>query len=224
MRTILFFFLFVGLAYITVRSGLGSLFADGFGAAPEVNVAQEPAAETAAAATEWPEAAERKTPRPTADADRGEPELLGVESGSHESVPRRLELVRASVLMLDESIEPPADSGIPFPGKVVDLMISATMPPSSSPPELLNKDDLVELVHEHYPDGTRRAGRGGTVELTLLVDATGTVDDVIIEDRLSFNELNLAAVNVAKGMRFAPAVELGRNVESEVEFTLTFQP
>lgn len=111
---------------------------------------------------------------------------------------------------------------IPFPGEVVEAMLSP--PIQSFPPRLQNPDEVVELVHQHYPGRLREAGFGGRVVLALVIDATGSVRQQRVASPSNFSELNVAALEVGRRMEFSPARQLGRKVESELMFPVVFRP
>jgi TonB family protein len=113
---------------------------------------------------------------------------------------------------------------IPFPGEVVEAMLSSQVPPQSFPARLRNPDEVVDLVYRHYPPRLREAGFGGRVVLALVVDATGSVRQQRVAGPSNFTELNAAALEVGRRMEFSPARQLGRNVESRLMFPVVFRP
>jgi TonB family protein len=118
----------------------------------------------------------------------------------------------------------PAAERPPYLGEVVELGLTAAEPGRSIPARLRNRDEVVRLLHEHYPPQLRRGGFGGTVVLSLLVDEAGAVHEARVARSSGFPELDAAAKRVAAGMRFAPEQRLGRISTTWVEFPLVFRP
>lgn len=75
-------------------------------------------------------------------------------------------------------------------------------------PKLLNRDELLANLRKFYPEPERRAGRQGSVLVTLHIGVDGRVDPVDIAHSAG-TAFDSAAREVAKRMRFSPAI--GRN-------------
>ena len=74
-----------------------------------------------------------------------------------------------------------------------------------------------------YPRDARKRKSEGDVEVRILVDATGSVDDVTIESGTSDESLNRAALDAAHTMRFRAAQQGGRPVAVWFNYRFTFR-
>jgi TonB family protein len=74
-----------------------------------------------------------------------------------------------------------------------------------------------------YPSGLRSIPPGG-VELLLLINERGEVDDIKITHRLPLEELNTIAVQAARRIRFTPGLTNGVRTSMWVRLTIGFQP
>jgi protein TonB len=78
-------------------------------------------------------------------------------------------------------------------------------------------------VEPRYPQQASRNGITGTVTLRLLIDETGTLNDVSVvaaKPEAIFDEAAMAAF---RDMRFSPARKGGRAVRSRVHITVEFE-
>lgn len=96
--------------------------------------------------------------------------------------------------------------------------------PRDVDPRPKNDREIARLLREHYPDDLRERAVTGEVSVWLFIDDGGAVEDARIlepSDRKAFNE---AALEVARRMRFEPAVRDGEPVGVWVARTLRFEP
>lgn len=77
--------------------------------------------------------------------------------------------------------------------------------PFTEPPQLLNRDEVVQLAKASYPEQVKAEGFAGTPTVRLYVDETGAVQARRIERSSAIPALDAAALKVADAMRFAPA-------------------
>jgi TonB family protein len=77
--------------------------------------------------------------------------------------------------------------------------------PFTSPPELINRDQLARLARERFPERVRSEGFGGTPTVRMYVDTSGAVLSRRIERSSAIPALDSAALEVADSIRFAPA-------------------
>lgn len=77
--------------------------------------------------------------------------------------------------------------------------------PHDSKPQLTNPIEVRSLFMKRYPPALRDAGVGGTVEVSLLVDASGVPTDVRVVRGSGHPDLDRATVEVQRGLRFRPA-------------------
>jgi TonB family protein len=74
-----------------------------------------------------------------------------------------------------------------------------------------------------YPAGTKAVPHG-SVELLLLIDTRGEVEDLKIARSLPVEELNAVAVQAARKIRFTPGSINGTRASMWVRLTIGFQP
>jgi len=74
-----------------------------------------------------------------------------------------------------------------------------------------------------YPSGIK-AVPSGSVELLLLINERGEVDDVKVTRRLPLEELNTIAVQSARKIRFTPGLQNGVRSAMWVRLAIGFQP
>lgn len=128
------------------------------------------------------------------------------------------------------SVRPPpappalAAPRLPYPGEVVQLGVTTVTPPPSRRPTLANAEEVPWLVDRHYPRGARESRLGGAVVLSVLVDEAGRVREPRIARGNTLEELNVAALAVARELRFKPAQRSGKYMPARVELTLVFTP
>jgi TonB family protein len=104
-----------------------------------------------------------------------------------------------------------------------DRRTTPSMTPFTQRPQLINAQETQRALVRHYPAELRDAGLGGTVVLWLFVDVQGEVTRTQIHTTSGFASLDNAALDVAKVMRFNPALNretpVGVWFELPVRFT-----
>ena len=94
-----------------------------------------------------------------------------------------------------------------------------------TPPELLNRDEVAAALQRNYPPLLRDAGVGGRVMLRYRITRAGDVDAGSVEVLEStHDDFTVAALRVAKRMRFRPGRYNGSPVPVWVSQPITFQP
>jgi TonB family protein len=73
-----------------------------------------------------------------------------------------------------------------------------------------------------YPEGPRRRGVTGWVDLQFTVSVTGTVEDITVTGAEPANVFNDAAITAVRGWRFAPVVRAGSPVPQRAATRLRF--
>ena len=73
-----------------------------------------------------------------------------------------------------------------------------------------------------YPKGVKETE--GSVELLVLVNERGEVEDVTVARSLPAQELNRIALDAARRIRFIPGMERGVRTSMWVRLTIAFQP
>jgi len=74
-----------------------------------------------------------------------------------------------------------------------------------------------------YPQGIKQVPQG-SVELLLLINEKGEVEDVRVARELPLSELNRIAVEAARKIRFTPGTEKGIRKSMWVRLAIGFQP
>ncbi|MEA2724434.1 MAG: periplasmic protein TonB [Gemmatimonadales bacterium] len=98
-----------------------------------------------------------------------------------------------------------------------------TTPPVFDAPVLDELPVLLAQPYPRYPDGLRRAGMSGVVQLQFVVGSDGRVDDRSIRVLVSSHPgFTLAAFQALRESRFKPARRGGRPTAVLVEQTIRF--
>ncbi len=118
----------------------------------------------------------------------------------------------------DEQMEPEAATEVPVAEDRVELAR-----PERTYPALLDRGEAQRTIRRLYPQALQDAGLGGVVTLRLWVESDGTVDHVQIERGSGLSELDRVALDVAPGLRFEPARQLGVPVGTWVSFDVAFE-
>lgn len=90
------------------------------------------------------------------------------------------------------------------------------------PPADVTPPRLVQTSEPVYPDTKRASGEGASVVLTLVVDATGKVQDASVTTSAG-PEFDDAALAAARGLSFEPARRGGVAVASKIPFRYDFR-
>lgn len=126
-----------------------------------------------------------------------------------------------------EAPAPPAQEGATVPPAEASAGEQDATPsaiPYDTPPRLENADEVRSALAESYPAALKEEGVGGTVTLWILIDETGAVRNVRVKESSGLAELDAAAGEVARLMRFAPAENAGERTAVWVQQTITFAP
>jgi len=98
-------------------------------------------------------------------------------------------------------------------------------PPPPAPPVAPTAARAVPGTHTipPYPDMARRLGQSGTVTLAIALDASGTVQNVTVQNSSGVTTLDAAAVAwVKEHWRYEPATKDGKPVASSVAAAVKF--
>jgi TonB family protein len=90
-------------------------------------------------------------------------------------------------------------------------------------PNLANREEVVAALKRNYPPLLRDAGITGKALMWVLVGADGTVAKAQLNKGSGRIELDEAAVNVAKTMKFTPATNKGRPVPVWIQLPIIFE-
>jgi TonB family protein len=90
-------------------------------------------------------------------------------------------------------------------------------------PDLANRDVIARALTRSYPAALRDAGIGGTALVWVLIRPDGSVGKTEIRESSGRVELDEAALNVAKEMRFTPARHKGDPVAVWIQLPIVFK-
>jgi TonB family protein len=89
-------------------------------------------------------------------------------------------------------------------------------------PRLLNASSVRVAMERLYPKRLRAEGVGGAAVVSMTVDTMGVPGPASVIRGTGYRELDVAAVEVAKVMRFRPAMVNNRRVRVLVRIPITF--
>lgn len=147
---------------------------------------------------------------------------------------------RIQVVMLpDRDWEPPPVVEIPRPPDLVTWPappLSANGPtapvaldrppfiPFEVPPRLMNRGEVQDLLAERYPEPLRERGATAEVVMWMFVGSDGRVTEARVDDPSSLPRFDRVARDVARAMRFEPALNHGRPTAVWVRQSIVFRP
>jgi protein TonB len=95
--------------------------------------------------------------------------------------------------------------------------------PMTVRPTLTNAAVVTDVLLAEYPVLLRDAGIGGTPIVWIHIATTGEVDDARVFESSGFEALDQAAINVARAMRFTPAMNGDAVTDAWVQIPIRFQ-
>ena len=98
-----------------------------------------------------------------------------------------------------------------------------TFIPFDTDPILQNAGEVMATLKAAYPEDLKAAGLGGRVELWLYLDESGAVRNQEIKTTSGADAFDLAAAEVARTMRFDPAMNRGQPTDVWISQWVTFQ-
>jgi protein TonB len=112
----------------------------------------------------------------------------------------------------------------PPPTDAVEIDVSAqpTFTPYEVAPEITNRRVVQTALVREYPAVLRDAGVGGTVLMHFFIDATGSLENVLVADGSGFEQLDAAAMRVAEVFEFSPALNRDQRVPVWIQVPITF--
>ncbi len=110
----------------------------------------------------------------------------------------------------------------PVPDELADLMAEPTFTPYTVRPDLVNEAEAQRALEEEYPASLRDAGIGGRAIVHFFIDTEGVVQRVLVPQTSGHEELDSAALRVARVFRFTPALNLDEVVPVWVAIPITF--
>jgi len=137
----------------------------------------------------------------------GGPSTTGSLTGPSDDHLRRFERIRANVEATSDRMSAADDA-------LEALLELAGLPPreiaDDTQPVLGNVRDVRRLLERSYPNDLKRAGISGRVGLWLWINESGIVERRKVRTSSGNDDLDRAALAVADGMRFDPAMSDGR--------------
>jgi periplasmic protein TonB len=103
-----------------------------------------------------------------------------------------------------------------------DISRAPTFTPMTVRPELLNRDAIARSLVRNYPPLLRDAGIGGSPVVWFFIDESGNVVKTQLSKSSGYPALDEAAQNVAKEMKFSPALNRDKKVQVWVEIPVVF--
>ncbi len=110
----------------------------------------------------------------------------------------------------------------PVPDELVELMAEPTFTPYTVRPDLVNEEEAQRALEEEYPPTLRDAGIGGRAIVHFFIDTEGVVQRVLVPRTSGHEELDSAALRVARVFRFTPALNLDEVVPAWIAIPITF--
>lgn len=123
-----------------------------------------------------------------------------------------------------ETPETEPHAAMPPSQAATDLSDGPTFTPYTVAPSLANRTEIQAALQREYPPLLQDAGIGGTVNVWFFLDADGVLRDVRIMESSGHPALDGAALDVARAMRFEPALNRDQPVPVWVAFPISFQP
>lgn len=135
----------------------------------------------------------------------------------YEAAPSGAPAENAGAPMGDVEIGEPTIEILPLPGGGGGSRVGAGSRGATVQPKPLY------IPWPKYPKGIKELPQG-SVELAVLVNEKGEVEDVKITRSLPIQELNRVAVEAARQIRFIPGMERGVRTSMWVRLAIGFQP
>lgn len=121
-----------------------------------------------------------------------------------------------------ETAEPQA-AGQVVAMEVEQVAENPTFTPFTDAPDIVNREEVISSLEREYPALLRDAGIGGTTNVWFFINAQGELEDMRIQKSSGHDALDEAALRVAAGIRFTPALNEEEPVPVWVAFPITFQ-
>ncbi len=108
------------------------------------------------------------------------------------------------------------------PDELVELMAEPTPTPYTVRPDLVNEREVMQALQAEYPPELRDTGIAGTVNVHFFIDTEGVVQRVLVAGTSGHEELDSAALRVARVFRFTPALDMDEIVPVWIAIPITF--
>ncbi len=109
-----------------------------------------------------------------------------------------------------DAVEAPAETG-------------PRLTPYTVAPDLANRTEVGAALEEHYPPLLRDAGIGGAASVWMFISEEGEVVETQLKETSGHRQLDEAALRVAGGMRFTPALNRDEPTAVWVSLPITFE-
>lgn len=110
----------------------------------------------------------------------------------------------------------------PDPVQEKPLSAEPTFTPMTVAPTLRNAGEVQVALRALYPPLLRDTGIGGTVNVWLFIDETGAVANTRVNESSGYEEMDATALQVARRMRFTPAMNRDQRVPVWVAIDINF--
>lgn len=104
-----------------------------------------------------------------------------------------------------------------------DIVAEPTFTPYEVAPEILNRAVVQQALTREYPPALRDAGIGGRVIIQIFIDERGVVGQALIAESSGNQDLDEAAIRVARVFEFEPAQNRGEPVAVWIQVPVTFE-
>lgn len=107
-----------------------------------------------------------------------------------------------------------------------DKKAKTTIEKAPGPEKNMPDEQPAEMIYKaapEYPEAIKKAGKAGVVWVKCLVNTDGMVKEAMAAKSSGIEELDKAALEMAKKCKFKPAMKDGKAVESWVNFPVEFK-
>lgn len=120
-----------------------------------------------------------------------------------------------------EVVDVPVED-VPAPPAAARLEDGPRFIPYDTPPRMTNNEEVQAVLSREYPPVLKQAGIGGVVNVWLLIDDEGVVEQTEVNESSGFDALDTAALRTADAMTFEPARNRDRATAVWVSIPITF--
>ncbi len=108
------------------------------------------------------------------------------------------------------------------PVRADQLRAGPDFTPYTVAPDITNRAEVVAELERAYPEELREEGIGGTANIWFFINDEGVVEDLRVQRSSGHPDLDGAALQVARAIRFTPALNRDEPVPVWVAFPITF--
>jgi TonB family protein len=103
-----------------------------------------------------------------------------------------------------------------------DIARAPTFTPFTVRPDITNRTEVARALERAYPPLLRDAGIEGTAQVWFFIDETGVVQKAQVNQSSGHKALDEAALEVARAIRFTPAMNRDEPVSVWISLPITF--